>query len=180
MKVQTKITLLLLLVVTVFMAGLWGVRAFDQKKFRRITEERFNERNEAFDVFLKQDGEPLQTLAEYDSAWDQMVDAIQKGDKRWFEENVNEATLIGYKAFAAWIYRPDASLIYSAKAGEEQDKPPPPPLPLPREAFERLFAKDQTAHFFIKIDGEVMELRGATVHGSRDYDRQSPQKGFLF
>jgi len=180
MKVQTKITLLLLLVVTVFMAGLWGVRVFDQRKFRRITEERFNERNEAFDLFLKQDGEPLQTLAEYDSAWDQMVDAIQKGDKRWFEENVNEATLIGYKAYAAWIYRPDSSLIYSAKAGEPNNQPPPPPLPLPREAFERLFSKDPTAHFFIKIDGEAMELRGATIHGSKDYDRQSPQKGFLF
>jgi signal transduction histidine kinase len=180
MKVQTKITLLLLVVVTVFMAGLWGVRAFDQKKFRRITEERFNERNEAFDLFLKQDGEPLQTLAEYDSAWDQMVDAIQKSDTRWFEENVNEATLIGYKAYAAWIYRPDASLIYSAKVGEPDNKPPPPPLPLPREAFERLFAKDPTAHFFIKIDGEAIELRGATIHGSRDYDRQGPQKGFLF
>ena len=60
MRVQTKITLLLLVVVTVFIAGLGAFRAFDLQKFRRITEERFNERNEAFDLFLKQDGEPLQ------------------------------------------------------------------------------------------------------------------------
>src|ERR1051326_1166181 len=179
MKIQTKITLLLLLVVTVFMAGLWGVRAFDQRKFRRITLDRFNERNEAFDLFLKQDGEPLQTLADYDSAWDQMVDAIQKNDKRWFEENVNEATLIGYKAHVAWIYRPDGSLIYSHRV-DEPDKPPPPPLPLPRDAFEKLFAKEPTAHFFMKIDGEVMELRGATVHPSLDTERRTPRKGFFF
>src|SRR5215211_8896969 len=98
MKVQTKITLLLLAVVAVFMAGLWAFRAFDQQKFRKITEERFNERNEAFDLFLKQDGEPLQTLAEYDTTWTQMVQAIQKADILWFEENLYEATLLGYKA----------------------------------------------------------------------------------
>ncbi len=176
MKVQTKITLLLLAVVAVFMAGLWGLRAFDQRKFRRITEERFNERSEAFDLFLKQDGEPLQTLAEYDTTWDQMVEAIQKGDKRWFEENVNDATLLGYKAHAAWIYRPDTSLVYSAKAPDTT----PPSLPIPREAFNQLFAKEHFAHFFIKDGDNIMEIRGATVHGSHDYDRQTPQKGFLF
>jgi signal transduction histidine kinase len=176
MKVQTKITLLLLAVVAVFMAGLWGLRAFDQQKFRRITEERFNERNEAFDLFLKQDGEPLQTLAEYDTTWDQMVEAIQKADRRWFEENVNDVTLLGYKAHAAWIYRPDGSLVYSAKAPDTT----PPSLPIPREAFNRLFAKEHFAHFFIKDGDNLMEIRGATVHGSYDYDRQTPQKGFLF
>src|SRR3982751_6285063 len=111
MKAQTKITLLLLAVVAIFMVGLWALRAFDQQKFRKITEERFNERNEAFDLFLKQDGEPLQTLAEYDTIWDDMVAAIQKGDSRWFDQNVNAATLLGYKAHAAWIYRPDGSLV---------------------------------------------------------------------
>jgi len=178
MKVQTKITLLLLAVVAVFMAGLWALRAFDQQKFRRITEERFNERNEAFDLFLKQDGEPLQTLAEYDTTWDEMVAAIQKSDSRWFDQNVNAATLLGYKAHAAWIYRPDGSLIYSAKAPE--NTPPPPPLALPREAFNKLFAKEHLAHFFIKDGDNIMEIRGATVHGSHDYDRQTPPMGFLF
>ena len=80
MKVQTKITLLIVLVVATFMGGLWAFRAYDQRNFRRITEERFSERNEAFDLFLTQDGEPLETLAEYDSTWDQMVQAIQKND----------------------------------------------------------------------------------------------------
>ena len=176
MKVQTKITLLLLVVVTVFIAGLGAFRAFDLQKFRRITEERFNERNEAFDLFLKQDGEPLQILADYDTTWDQMVQAIQKGDRRWFEENINDATLLGYKAHAAWIYRPDATLVYSAKAPEMT----PPPLPVPPEAFKSLFSKDHFGHFFIKDGENVMEIRGATVHGSYDHDRQSPEKGYLF
>jgi signal transduction histidine kinase len=176
MKVQTKITLLIVLVVATFMGGLWAFRVYDQRNFRRITEERFSERNEAFDLFLKQDGEPLETLAEYDTTWDQMVQAIQKNDTRWFEENVNDATLLGYKAHAAWIYRPDATLIYSAKAPDTK----PASLPIPPEAWGTLFAKERFAHFFVKDGDNVIEIRGATVHGSHDHDRQTPPAGFLF
>ncbi|MEY2560089.1 MAG: hypothetical protein QOG51_504, partial [Verrucomicrobiota bacterium] len=67
MKVQTKITLLLLVVVATFMAGLWAFRVYDRHKFARIAAERENERKQSFDAFLKKDGEPLQTLAEYDA-----------------------------------------------------------------------------------------------------------------
>jgi signal transduction histidine kinase/CheY-like chemotaxis protein len=176
MKVQTKITLLILLVVVIFVGGLWAFRAYDRRNFRRITEARFGERNEAFDLFLKQDGEPLETLAEYDTTWDQMVQAIQKNDTPWFEENVNDATLLGYKAHAAWIYRPDASLIYSAKVSDNK----PDSLPIPPEALGTLFAKEHFAHFFVKDGDNIMEIRGATVHGSHDHDRQSPARGFLF
>ena len=107
MKVQTKITLLIVLVVATFMAGLWGFRAFDKADFRRIARDRVRERNLAFDAFLEKDGEPLKTLAEYDAYWDQMVQAIEKGDKKWFEENVNTQTVESYSANAAWIYNAD-------------------------------------------------------------------------
>ena len=76
MKVQTKITLLLLAVVATFMAGLWAFRVYDRHKFARIGADRENERKQSFDAFLKKDGEPLKTLAEYDSYWDDMVQAV--------------------------------------------------------------------------------------------------------
>jgi signal transduction histidine kinase len=188
MKVQTKITLLLLVVTALFMAGLWGFRAFDQQKFREIRANRLVEAKQSFDTFLRQYGEPLQVLAEYDTTWDQMVKAIQTRDKNWLTENVSPETLLGYKAQAAWVYDRDAHLVYSKNAipvDPELDKSQPentvpPDLPLPREAFEKLFATEPTAHFFLKIDGDLFEIRGATVHGSKDWNRQSPQEGFFF
>src|SRR6185436_12229665 len=113
MKVQTKITLLLLAVVGTFLVGLAGYRAYDRQKFAQITKEREIERKQSFEAFLKKDGEPLQTLAEYDTSWDQMVRAIQKKDAPWFEDNVSKETLMGYKAHAVWIYDRNGSLIYS-------------------------------------------------------------------
>ena len=190
MKVQTKITLLLLAVTAVFVAGLWAFRAFDQQKFREIRTNRLIEAKQSFDAFLRQDGEPLQVLADYDTTWDQMVQAIQTRNTKWLSDNVSSETLLGYKAYAVWIYDRDAKLVYSKNAiplDPELDKSTadpnttiPPNLPLPPEAFDKLFAAEPSAHFFIKIDGELMEIRGATVHGSKDYNRQTPQQGFFF
>src|SRR4051794_11519591 len=111
MKVQTKITLLLLAVTAVFMAGLWAFRAFDQQKFREIRTNRLAEAKQSFDAFLHQDGEALQVLAEYDTTWDQMVQAIQNRDDKWLRDNVSSETLVAYKAYAVWIYDRDANLV---------------------------------------------------------------------
>jgi signal transduction histidine kinase len=186
MKVQTKITLLLLAVVAIFMAGLWAFRAFDHRKFRQIRTARLIEAKRSFDAFLIKDGEPLQTLTDYDTMWDAMVQAIQTRNMKWLNENVSSETLIAYKAYAVWIFDRNGALLYSRRA--DQDKPEmevrnqavPPPLPIPPEAFQKLFATEPAAHFFARMDGEVMEIRAATVHGSYDYDRQTPQQGFFF
>src|SRR5947207_402835 len=113
MKVQTKITLLLLAVVAVFVAGLWAFRAFDQQKFREIRTNRVVEAKRSFEAFLEKDGEPLVTLADYDTTWDDMVQAIQTQNTKWLSDNVSAETLLAYKAYAVWIFNRDATLIYS-------------------------------------------------------------------
>jgi signal transduction histidine kinase/ActR/RegA family two-component response regulator len=176
MKVQTKITLLIVLVVATFMGGLGGFRAYDKSKFRRITQERVAERNRAFDAFLEKDGERLKTLADDDSNLDDMVRAIESNDGPGFKEEVNGATLAGYKANAVWIYGPDATPRYSTDSTYTE----PPALPIPREAFDQLFATGPFAHFFVTVGNDIMEIRGATVHGSKDFERRPPGHGFLF
>ncbi|MEY2494388.1 MAG: two-component system, cell cycle sensor histidine kinase and response regulator CckA [Verrucomicrobiota bacterium] len=189
MKVQTKITLLIVLVVATFMVGLWGFRIYDKSKFGHITAERIDERSNAFDLFLEKDGEALKTLAEYDAYWDQMVQAIERNDQEWFKDNLNRDTLEGYRVNAAWIYRTNAEVIYQVKnfgttdgstPHEASDTTDLPDIPIPREAFEKLFASDPFAHFFVKIGNDIIEVRGATVHGSKDLGRQTPRHGFLF
>src|SRR3954470_6516268 len=190
MKVQTKITLLLFAVVAIFIAGLWAFRAFDQEKFREIRTSRLVEAKRGFDTFLRKDGEPLETLADYDTTWDDMVRAIQSRNTAWLSDNVSSETLLAYKANDVWIYNREAALVYSCSTDpvdpgnkslpEDRKYAVPPPLPIPREAFGKLFSEQPSTHFFVKIGEEVMEIRGATVHESKDYTRQSPQQGFFF
>jgi signal transduction histidine kinase len=178
MKVQTKITLLLLLVVATFMAGLWAFRIYDRQKFARIAQEREKERKQSFEAFLEKNGEPLKTLCDYDSYWDQTVRAIANNDQKWFADNINHLTLEGYRANGVWVYAPNPqkSVYHVTNFGAE----PIPELPIPPEAFQKLFAQEPYAHFFVKVDNDIMEIRGATVHGSNDQDRRTPHSGYLF
>jgi signal transduction histidine kinase len=177
MKVQTKITLLIVLVVVTFIGGLGGFRAYDQSKFRGIAEERLQERTNSFEAFLEKNGEPLKTFAEYDAYWDQMVQAIEKDDKKWFEENVNTQTLESYKANAAWIYNADGKRVHDVNNINATDLSE---IPVPGEAFDQIFAETPWAHFFARVPLGIMEIRAATVHGSKDVGRQTPRHGFFF
>lgn len=176
MKVQTKITLLLVLAVATFIGGLLAFRAFDKSKFRRIAAERSEERNRSFDAFLGKDGESLETLAEYDSSWDDMVQAIQTGNKNWFDENENDLKLKGYHAHAVWIYRADATLVYHFNLITPTEDSE---IPIPPEAFSKLFAAGPYAHFFVKTSWGIMKIRAASVHAAKDLRRETPH-GFFF
>jgi two-component system cell cycle sensor histidine kinase/response regulator CckA len=177
MKVQTKITLLLVLVVATFFAGVATIRIYDQLKFRRIADERFSERNRSFEDFLNYNGEPLQTLAEFDTCWDQMVDAVATNNYQWFGENVNNSTLDSYHANAIWIYRPNGTLAYPLNNLNTAELTE---IPIPKEAFAKIFERQPLAHFFLKVPQGIMEIRAATIHPSKDFHRESAEKGYFF
>ena len=176
MKVQTKITLLLLLVVATFLAGLGAFRLYDRQKFHRIANERLAERKRSFDAFLEKNGQPLATIAEYDAYWDPMVQAIAKKDEAWFGENLNIPSLDAYFANAAWAFRLDGTAVWEVN----NLNAPKLEFPIPPETFAKIFASSPFAHFFVRIKEDIMEVRGATVHGSDDFGRQTPDRGFLF
>ena len=177
MKVQTKITLLLVAVIATFLAGLWAFRTYDRVKIRKIAEDRFNERNKSFDEFLQYYGESLNILAKDYSSLDDMVAAIRTNDQQWFADNINVPMLTGFNANAAWIYSTDGTPLYSLNNlhSQELDR-----LPIPPEAFAQLFANDRFCYFFVRVSQGVMEVRGATIHPSRDFQRQTPPSGYLF
>ncbi|MDQ6939949.1 MAG: ATP-binding protein [Verrucomicrobiota bacterium] len=176
MKVQSKIILLLIVVVAIFLAGLATLRIYDRRKFRQIAEDRFRERNSSFEEFLNYHGQPLKMLVFDSTTWDSMVEAIKRGDQEWFGDNAGEATLDSFHANALWIYRPDGTLARTANNIDLQsgDGPVPP------EAFQKIFASEKLAHFFAKVPQGLLEIWAATVHPSKDFERSSPPAGFFF
>ena len=177
MRVQTKITMLLGLVVAAFLAGALGFRAYDRLKFRRISQQRFAERNHSFDDFLERNGEPLQTLVEDTTCLDRMVQAVANNDDKWYGENLNDATLSAYHANAIWIYRPDGTLVYQHNNLNQSELGP---LPVDPENFPRIFAGEALRHFFVQFPEGLMELRGGTIHPSKDFQRKTRTRGYLF
>ncbi len=176
MKVQSKIILLLIVVVAIFLAGLATLRIYDRQKFRQIAEDRFRERNSSFEEFLNYHGQPLKMLVFDSTTWDAMVDAINRGDQEWFGDNAGEAALDSFHANALWIYRPDGTLAHTANNIDLAQSADGPVAP---EVFPQIFANEKLAHFFAKVPQGLLEIWGATVHPSKDFERSSPPAGFL-
>jgi signal transduction histidine kinase/ActR/RegA family two-component response regulator len=177
MKVQTKILLLLLLIVAVFVGGLVAVRLSEQRKFQQIAKIRAQERSRMFDEFLNERGDNLKVLIEDRTLWDDMVRATSLNDLAWTEENFSEETLVTYKANAVWVYRPDRTLLYSLNNRYADNLRE---LPITPEAFGQIFEKKRSCHFFVKVPQGWLEIRGATVHPSRDRFRETTPQGYLF
>ncbi len=178
MKVQTKISLLLVAVVATFLSGLFALRAYEGFKFRHIAEERFRERNVSFDEFLQYHGQPLETLARDFTTWDQMVAAIASGDAPWFRDNLSSAVLESFHANAAWVLGPEGAPVFALNnlnAGETLEA-----LGLPRAALGQIFASAKLVHFFLETPQGLLELRGGSIHPSRDAARETPARGYFF
>ena len=175
MKVQTKITLLLAVVVTTFLTGLWAFSAYDYAQFRKIADARYRERNQSLDEFLAYHGAPLKTLTVDYTSWDDMADAIAANDRQWFADSVNDATLDSFHANAIWIYTLDGTLVWP----KNNLAIPLLELPVPPSAFPQLFANGPFCHFFIKVNEDIIEVQGGTVHRSKDFARENPT-GYFF
>ncbi|HEX8679207.1 MAG TPA: ATP-binding protein, partial [Chthoniobacterales bacterium] len=94
-----------------------------------------------------------------------------------FEENISDATLDGFHANAVWAFAPDGTVVYQRNNlnTTEFDR-----IPVPREAFAQIFAQGPLCHFFAETPQGLMEIRGGTVHASRDFARKTPAGGFFF
>lgn len=177
MKVQTKISLLLVLVVAIFLAGLGSIRYYEKFKFRRVAEERFAERNQSFDNFLASYGAPLKAFAEDSTCFDRLIEAIARADRPWLTQYFNDQTLAGFHANAIWIFQQDGALLYEHDNLHARS---PLHLPVPAKAFTPLFADEPLQHFFVKVPLGYMEIRAGSVHPSQDFARRSPAYGYLF
>ena len=176
MKVQTKILLLLLLVVLTFIGGLIVVRVNAERRFKSIADERAIERNRIFDEFLKERGDQLAAIVDDSTNWDDLVRAIKTNDNAWAEENIALETLAVKDFNGLWIYKPDLSLWHSKNNRYAESLRE---APLPPEALKRLFTARNVSHFFVKTPEGWMELRGATIHPSRDRFRETQPQGYF-
>jgi len=178
MKIQTKILLLLFLVIGAFMAGLSFLRLWEVKGIESLYSVEKQEREESFDKFLELKGESLETLAFDYTYWDEMVDFLKTQDKTWASD-ILDTSLSSYKVDAMWVYRIDGTLVYSVTKWKDQytkgEK-----IPLPEESLGKVLELRPFHHFFLNTPQGLMEIRGATIHPSNDVDRKTPPHGYLF
>jgi signal transduction histidine kinase len=176
MKVQTKILLLLVLLVLILISALVLVRLFSERRLKALADERAAERTRSFDEFLAERGDRLSAIVDDSTNWDDLVRALKANDHPWADATISLETLATRDFNAVWIYKPDLSLFHSKNNRYAESLRE---APVPREALQRLLAQREVAHFFVNTPEGWMELRGGTIHPSRDRFRETPAQGYF-
>ncbi|MFB3897276.1 MAG: HD domain-containing phosphohydrolase [bacterium] len=118
----------------------------------------------------------LAALAYDYTYWDEMVQFVATGDKRWAKQNI-ESSLATYKTDVVWVYNPQWKLIYTIHNPDIQIGRD---LPLPRAIYSHLFSKNPLIHFFINTPSGLLEIHGASIHPTSDQARKTPAQGYFF
>jgi len=175
MRVQTKIIFLLFSIVMVFASSVLLQRVFEKQRLITLFSNEEKQMQLVFEKIVELKGETLNTLAYDYTHWDEMANFAASGDKTWAAENINTALPV-FNTNVIWIYGLDGSLIYSVddlKGHGLKD------LPFPKNRISSLFANGPFCHFYINTPKGILEIRGASIHPSKDVQRKTPAQGYF-
>jgi sensor domain CHASE-containing protein len=175
MRIQTKIVLLLTSVIFMCLLILLFIRSNEESRSRILLLEATNRESQFFDKIINMKKSPLEMIAIDYTHWDEMVNFIASKDKKWAKETVDDA-LLTYKINSIWIYDTLCSLIHS-KHNYKTDSTKG--IPISNDQLSGLFKNNKIIHFYIKIPEGLMEIQGATIHPSIDFQRVTPKRGYF-
>jgi signal transduction histidine kinase len=175
-KLQTKLGIFLIILLIVFVAGIVLLRILELNTVYAILSGIELEKKSVFEKIYELKGASLQTLAYDYTYWDEMVNFAKSGDRKWAQQNIDTA-LSTFKVNAAWVYRTDWTLVYSANDLEDATYRN---IPLSREDFKELFAPGYFRHFFVYTPKGLLEIRTAPIQPTADSERKTPPRGYFF
>jgi len=175
MRVQTKIIFLLFAIVVAFVSFVFLQRGFEKQRLINLFSNEEKQARLVFEKVLELKGSTLNALAYDYSHWDELIKFTVSKDKAWAVENIDTA-LPAYNANAIWIYGLGGSCIYSIN---NLAIPALKELSVSRDRISKLFTGGPFCHFYINTFKGILEVRGATIHPSKDTERKTPAQGYF-
>lgn len=177
MSLKTRFATLLGLILVLFLGSVVWQRELARRGTDEILRTTQTEREQLLERVLTLIGGSLQTFATDYSLWDDMVAFAQKPEKAWAAINI-DASLPTFNAVGAWVFKADGTKSY-AIAHLPGSEPDIVALFTPQEVRE-ITRRTRTPHFFLEIPAGLLEVRGAPLQPSNDYDRQTQPQGWFF
>ncbi|MFA5176804.1 MAG: ATP-binding protein [Candidatus Omnitrophota bacterium] len=172
---QTKIIFLLFAIVVAFVSFVFLQRGFEKQRLINLFSNEEKQARLVFEKVLELKGSTLNALAYDYSHWDELIKFTVSKDKAWAVENIDTA-LPAYNANAIWIYGLGGSCIYSIN---NLAIPALKELSVSRDRISKLFTGGPFCHFYINTFKGILEVRGATIHPSKDTERKTPAQGYF-
>lgn len=174
MKVQHKILLLLIIAFTIIGSTLLGYQYIKSIQKRILLEANKNTRDKVIRTILEIKAESIKQPANDYSIWDDLIDYINKPNKKWEEANLS-SILQSYNLSHVWIFNQKVEKVYALFDSSTFDTE----IFLTDSIIKKAFGNNYSCHFFIGERDTLIEICGYTVVPSFDTKHQTNARGYF-
>ncbi len=175
MTIRSRLALLLAGLLAVFVLAEAMLHRAQRAEAEQMLAGLRAERSSLLDRFLALRSQSLVSFAGDYSQWDEMVRFVQNGDTAWAAINI-DSSLPNFNAQAAWVARPDGTLLYSARQADKLRNVVPP---LGDPAFLQYLRAHRTIRYFQQTPDGLIEVRTGPILPSDDVARQQEARGWF-
>ncbi len=175
MKIQNKITVLLIFIIVLFAITIYLFEKSESAKILSQMNDLRSEKNILLEKATNVLGKSLFNYVYDYTYWDEMVEFVENPSEKWAFENIDQ-TLETFNAQVAWIFNKDFKLVHSVSNLNDESINN---LFLDKNELDELFQQNYFHHFFIKIESGLMEIRTAPIQKGNDYERISTPHGYF-
>lgn len=176
MKLSTKINIYIIFVCIVIIL-LVKYQTDKQKEFIDLYISKTIEQKESlFNIVTQLRSEPYKRVLEENTLWDDMVKFIGTKDKQWASDNIN-TMLDVHHANCVWIYNAQEEVVHSIQNLNDSKLNK---IPKVENSISVLFKDTKFPHFFEVTKEGLMEIYGASIHPTNDFERKTSPTGYFF
>jgi PAS domain S-box-containing protein len=175
-KVHTKLSLILVLVTAIFIAGIAALQMYNTRRATELTQLKINEKNTLFDKILKLENSSLETFV-YDLSHSVTLAHIRQGNIDYEVRQHVLPYLDSFNVHGFWILRPDLVPLFEFSKKESLTTALHPLLSgrLVKDLSFRPFQS-----FFIHTPQGYLQTITAPIQQPDDEDRTARPQGYLF
>jgi diguanylate cyclase (GGDEF)-like protein len=173
--VQTRIVLLItaMLLIAAVAGTAWNYQ--NHAHAHRLRENYQREKQEFVRQIVDLKATRLQSYVIENTYWDEAVVFLTTRNQEWAKVSLNLPAQ-NVEAAGLWVFRRDGSAVHTWLAPRQQ--PPWPDTEMLR-AYLPALASRRMMHWFARVNGEIWEMHGATIHPSNDPQHRGEFYGYL-
>lgn len=174
MSLRTRFNLLFTLLLGGLLISLFGIQHIQRRQREQLAASESAERRTLLHELLSLHSVSSRHFVEDYGQWDETIGFMTEPTEEFAKENW-VAGLTSFRLDRIWVFKADASLVYSVAAPTGS---PPPPPPLPPQALLQIFSQPYV-RFFLRDATGVYELNGASIVPTADPNRTTVPVGYL-
>lgn len=173
MKLQLRLFVVMVLALCAVAGILVVQHQIDLGRTAAVLKSETTQRTTYFNSVLTADQQPLKTLSDDYSFWDDMVSFVTTHNLAFAQTNI-DTSLSTFNTDAAWVYDLHDTLVYDSQADQEH----PIAAPGVSTDYATKLKHDKFEHYY-QIDGDsTIEVRAATIVPGDDPTHSKPAAGY--